>query len=96
MTHYQIHSKIVNILERDMRVFNSPTSYTDHFYNDLALSTWELNWLLYNIEHHFNIRMENDLEHKLETINQLVSAVFTTLQKKKSTDIEYQAVLIEM
>jgi len=96
MTHYEIYSKIANILKTDMRVTRLPSSYTDHFYNDLAMSTWEINWLLCIIEQHFNIKLENDLEFKLETINQLVSAVFTTLQKKESSDIEYQAVLIEM
>ncbi len=96
MTHYKIHSEIVKILKADMRVTRLPTSYTDHFYNDLALSIWEINWLLCIIEKHFNIKLENNLEYKLETMNQLVSAVFTTLQKKESTDIEYQAVLIEM
>ena len=59
-----------------MRVNQQNPSYTANFYDDFGLATWELNLLLYNIEDQFNIRLENGLENKLNTVNQLVTVVY--------------------
>lgn len=87
MTYSEIHSKIENILLKKMRVFRMSPSYTANFYDDFGLSQWELNWLLYNVEDQFNIRLEKGLEDRLNTINQLVTVVHTEQQRKYSAQV---------
>lgn len=81
MTYSEIHGNIKMILDKKMRVWEKSPSYTANFYDDFGLSQWELNWLLYNVEDHFNIRLENGLEKKLSTINQLVTVIHGEKQK---------------
>ncbi|TVQ10598.1 MAG: hypothetical protein EA361_13865 [Bacteroidetes bacterium] len=82
MTYSEIHGKIKLILDKDMRVFNGSPSYTANFHDDFGLSIWELNLLLYNVEDHFNIRLENGLEQQLSTVNQLVTVIHREKQKQ--------------
>ncbi len=82
MTYSEIHGKIKFILHKEMRVFRGSPSYTAHFYDDFGLSTWELNLLLYNVENHFNIRLENGLEEQLSTVNQLVTVIHKENQRR--------------
>ena len=84
MTYSEIHSKIKKILANKMRVFRTSASYTANFYDDFGLSSWELNWLLYNVEDHFNITLEKGLENRISTINQLVSLIYAEQQRKYS------------
>lgn len=84
MTYSEIHSKIKKILLNKMRVFKMSASYTANFYDDFGLSQWELNWLLYNVEDQFNIRLEKDLEKRLSTINELVAVIYSEQQRKYS------------
>lgn len=82
MTYSEIHGKIQLILDKEMRVFNGSPSYTANFYDDFGLSIWELNLLLYNVEDHFNIRLERGLEERIYTINQLVTVIHNEKQKQ--------------
>lgn len=82
MTYSEIHNKLNLILNQKMRVFNFSPSYTANFFDDFGLSTWELNWLLYNVEDHFDIRLENGLEERLSTVNQLVAVIHNEKRKQ--------------
>ncbi len=84
MTYSEIHGKIRFILDKKMRVFRNSPSYTANFYDDFGLSKYELNWLLYNVEDHFDIRLENGLEERLSTVNELVAMVHKTQNSKLS------------
>ena len=84
MTYSEIHGKIRFILDKKMRVFSMSPSYTANFYDDFGLSKYELNWLLYNVEDHFGIRLENGLEERLSTVNELVSMVHKAQSRKLS------------
>ncbi|MFW5707953.1 MAG: acyl carrier protein [Bacteroidota bacterium] len=82
MTYSEIHRRIKNILDKEMRLFQISHSYTANFYDDLGMSLWELNLLLYKVENHFGIELENGLEEKLNTINQLVTLIHYEHHKK--------------
>lgn len=84
MTYSEIHGKIRFILDKKMKVFMKSPSYTANFYDDFGLSKYELNWLLYNVEDHFDIRLENGLEERLSTINELVAMVHKAQNSKLS------------
>lgn len=75
MSYNEIHKRIQQILLRKMRIPQVSPVYTANFYDDFGLSQWELNWLLYHIEDQFKIDLENGLEEKLSTVNQLVAIV---------------------
>ncbi len=75
MTYHQIHRHIRMIINRKMNVREVSPVYTANFYDDFGLTQWELNLLIYNVENHFGITLDNDLEQNIHTINQLVDEV---------------------
>ena len=51
--------------------------------NDLGLSPWEQNLLLYHVEHNFNIDLKSGVENDLRSVNQLVKVVSNELALKQ-------------
>lgn len=82
MTYSEIHKTIRSILSKKMRIHKDSPSYTANFYDDYGFSKWELNLLLINVEDQFNIRLENGLEERLSTVNQLVALIHTERQRQ--------------
>ncbi len=83
MTYTEIHKNIRSLLSTKLRVNQKSPSYTANFYDDFGLAKWELNLLLYNVEDHFKIRLQNGLEDEIATINQLVAKVYDEKQKQQ-------------
>jgi acyl carrier protein len=85
MTHPEIYHGIRTLLKEKLRVEKNSPSDTANFIDDFGLARWELNLLLYNVEDHFNIRLEQGLEHELDTINQLAALIHK--EKKKALEV---------
>jgi len=82
MNYNQIHRHIRMILYRKMNVSFVSRSYTANFYDDFGLTNMELNLLIYNVENHFGITLDNGLENNINTINQLVDEVYRVRELK--------------
>jgi acyl carrier protein len=84
MLQTDIYYKIRRILSFNFGIDDQGNLYNANLYNNLGLNRWEVNLLLYHIEHAFNIKLKEDLETEVNSLNQLVMYVSSEINRQKA------------
>jgi acyl carrier protein len=83
MSQTDIYYKIRRILSFNFGIDDQGNLFNANLYNNLGLNTWEVNLLLYHIEQTFSIKLREDLELEVFSLNQLVKHVSGEISRQK-------------
>jgi hypothetical protein len=83
MSQTDIYNRITRIITMNFSIYHRGDLFKAKLTNDLGLSPWEQNLLLYHVEHDFNIDLKSGIENDLRSVNQLVKVVSNELALKR-------------
>lgn len=84
MSAYYIHYKIIWLLTFNFRVDNNLPISSASFREDLKLSRWEINLLLYYVEQTLGLQLNKGLDGEVDNVNQLVDLILNETMKSQS------------
>lgn len=86
MSQTDIYNRITRIITMNFSIYHRGPLHNAKLTNDLGLSPWEQNLLLYHVEHNFDIDLKSGVEKNLKSVNQLVKVVSSELALKQQMD----------
>jgi len=83
MSHTDINNKMREILNYKFNIDEEVNLYNASLSNDLGLDRWDVNLLLYYVEHSFDVNLKPGLEMEISSMNQLVSQISNEIMTRK-------------